>query len=69
MWTAGAFAELIGAPIAGALVKRNPKDEHDVSYQGGQIFGGLSIFVGAAFLMVLAWSILKEDRVKASRMA
>lgn len=69
MWTAGAFAELIGAPIAGALVKHNPEDQQDVSYKGGQVFGGMSILVGAAFLVVPAWSILKEDKVKAARMA
>ncbi|KAI0547726.1 major facilitator superfamily domain-containing protein [Xylaria curta] len=57
MWAVGAFAELIGPPIAGALLT-----EHDgrVSYLGCQIFGGLSVLVGAGFLVVPAWSIMRR---------
>ena len=64
MWTAGAFAELIGTPIAGLLVTKT--DGH-VSYVGGQIFGGVSILLGAAFLLVPAWSIFKDDKVRQAR--
>ncbi|KAI1742797.1 major facilitator superfamily domain-containing protein [Xylaria scruposa] len=61
MWAVGAFAELIGPPIAGALLT-----QHDgkVSYLGCQIFGGLSILVGAGFLVVPAWSIMRRDQAK-----
>ncbi|KAJ4288995.1 hypothetical protein N0V90_011337 [Kalmusia sp. IMI 367209] len=69
MWIAGAFAELIGAPIAGAFVKSTGHGQQDVSYAGGQIFGGVSIILGAAFLVVPAWSIFKDDKMKAARNA
>ncbi len=69
MWSAGAFAELIGAPIAGALVSKGSQDQQNVSYVGGQVFGGLSILLGAAFLVVPAWSIFKDDKVRSSRSA
>lgn len=59
MWAVGAFAELIGPPIAGALLQdRNGR----VSYLGCQIFGGVSVLVGAGFLVVPAVSIWKDDR-------
>lgn len=66
MWTAGAFAELIGAPIAGALVKGKLDEEQGVDYLGGQVFGGASIVVGATLLIVPAWSIFKDDKTTAS---
>lgn len=66
MWTAGAFAELVGSPIAGALVR---KTDGGVSYLGGQIFGGLSILVGGALLAYPAHSIYKDDRVREARHA
>lgn len=66
MWTAGAFAELIGTPIAGSLITRS---DDGVSYVGGQIFGGLSILLGAMFLIVPAWSILKDDKLRQARNA
>ncbi|PSK57913.1 Riboflavin transporter MCH5 [Elsinoe australis] len=69
MWTAGAFAELVGAPIAGALVKRVGHELRDVSYVGGQVFGGASIALGAAFLVEPAWSIFQDEKAKASRSA
>ncbi|KAI1171567.1 MFS general substrate transporter [Nemania sp. FL0916] len=61
MWAVGAVAELIGPPIAGALVK-----EHDgrTSYFNCQIFSGVSVVAGAAFLVFPAWAIWKEDRAK-----
>ena len=68
MWTAGAFAELVGAPIAGALVTRT-HDRQEVSYVGGQVFGGSSILLGAAFMVVPAWSIFKDDKIRAGRSA
>lgn len=69
MWTAGAFAELVGAPIAGTLVTKSSHDEPNVSYVGGQVFGGVSILLGAAFLVVPAWSIFKDDKIRVSRNA
>lgn len=66
MWTAGAFAELVGSPIAGSLVK---KTDAGVSYLGGQIFGGLSILIGAALLAYPAQSIYKDDKVREARHA
>ena len=64
MWTSGAFAELIGAPIAGLLVTKN---NESVSYVGGQVFGGVSILLGALFLTVPAWSIFKDDKLRQAR--
>ncbi|KAJ8131843.1 hypothetical protein O1611_g1783 [Lasiodiplodia mahajangana] len=65
MWTAGAFAELVGTPIAGTLVTQvNGK----TNYLGGQLFGGLSILIGAAFLIAPAWSIFKDDRTREARL-
>ncbi|KAI1130743.1 MFS general substrate transporter [Nemania abortiva] len=65
MWTAGAFAELVGTPIAGTLVTQvNGK----TNYLGGQLFGGLSIVIGAAFLIAPAWSIFKDDRTREARL-
>ncbi|KAI0445238.1 major facilitator superfamily domain-containing protein [Xylaria telfairii] len=59
MWAIGAFAELIGPPVAGALLM-----QHDgkVSYLGCQIFGGLSVLVGAGFLVFPAWYIIEDDK-------
>ncbi|KAI0864804.1 major facilitator superfamily domain-containing protein [Xylaria cubensis] len=61
MWAVGSIAELIGPPIAGALLT-----EHDgrISYLVCQIFGGLSVLVGAGFLVVPAWSIMRSDKAK-----
>lgn len=61
MWAVGAFAELIGPPVAGVLLT-----QHDgrVSYLGCPIFGGLSVLVGAGFLVFPAWSIIKDDKGK-----
>ncbi|KAI1747604.1 major facilitator superfamily domain-containing protein [Xylaria castorea] len=61
MWAVGGFAELIGPPVAGALLT-----QHDgrVSYLGCQIFGGLGVLVGAGFLGIPAWFIIKNDREK-----
>ena len=64
MWTAGAFAELIGSPIAGLLVT---KTDNGVNYVGGQVFGGSSVLLGAAFLIIPAWSIFKDDKVRENR--
>ncbi|KAI0434851.1 major facilitator superfamily domain-containing protein [Xylaria sp. FL1042] len=61
MWAVGAFAELIGPPIGGALLMER---DGKTSYLGCQLFGALSVVIGAAFLVVPAWSILKEDRSK-----
>jgi hypothetical protein len=58
MWTVGAFAELIGSPIAGSFVKHDGKS---TSYVGGQLFGGISIMCGAGLLAVPAWCIFKDD--------
>ncbi|KAI8946148.1 major facilitator superfamily domain-containing protein [Xylaria longipes] len=58
MWAAGAFAELIGPPVAGALlIERDGR----VTYFGCQVFGGLSVLVGAGFLVFPAWFIFKTD--------
>ncbi|KAI0102127.1 MFS general substrate transporter [Nemania sp. FL0031] len=65
MWTAGAFAELVGTPIAGTLVTQ---DDGKTNYLGGQLFGGLSILIGAAFLIAPAWSIFKDDRTREARL-
>ncbi|KAI0542550.1 major facilitator superfamily domain-containing protein [Xylaria digitata] len=59
MWAVGAFAELIGPPIAGALLT---KHNGQVSYLGCQIFGGLSVLIGVGFLVFPAWWILKDDK-------
>lgn len=64
MWTVGAFAELIGAPIAGVLVRQKHLDGETTSYIGAQVFGGASIALGAALLLVPAWSIFRDDRLK-----
>ncbi|KAI1351281.1 MFS general substrate transporter [Xylaria sp. FL0043] len=61
MWAVGAFAELIGPPIGGALLMER---DGKTSYLGCQLFGGLSVVIGAVFLIYPAWSILKEDRSK-----
>ncbi|KAI1278889.1 MFS general substrate transporter [Xylaria sp. FL0933] len=61
MWAVGAFAELIGPPIGGALLMER---DGKTSYLGCQLFGGLSVVIGAIFLIYPAWSILKEDRSK-----
>ncbi|KAI0972268.1 MFS general substrate transporter [Xylaria arbuscula] len=61
MWAVGAFAELIGPPIGGALLMER---DGKISYLGCQLFGGLSVAIGAIFLIFPAWSILKEDRAK-----
>lgn len=53
MWAVGAVAELIGPPIAGALLTEN---DGKTSYLGCQLFGGLSIIIGAIFLVFPAWS-------------
>lgn len=60
MWTVSSFAELIGTPIAGALVTENGEG---TSYIGGQIFGGLSILLGAAFLIIPAWAIFRDNKL------
>lgn len=66
MWTASSFAELIGTPIAGALVTKNSTG---TNYAGGQIFGGLSILLGAGFLTIPAWAIFKENKLRQDRIA
>ncbi|KAI0155203.1 MFS general substrate transporter [Xylariaceae sp. FL1272] len=66
MWTAGAFAELVGTPIAGTLVtQHNGKS----NYLGCQLFGGLSILIGASLLVVPTWSIFKDDKMREARTA
>ena len=69
MCTAGAFAELVGAPIAGDLVKSSGHKLRDVSYVGGQAFGGASIALGGAFLVVPAWSVFQDRKTQFSRSA
>lgn len=66
MWTVGAFAELIGSPIAGALVM---KSNEGISYRGGQIFAGATILLGAVLLAIPAWSIFQDDKVRQARNA
>ncbi|RWA08581.1 hypothetical protein EKO27_g6529 [Xylaria grammica] len=61
MWAVGAFAELIGPPIGGALLMER---DGKTSYLGCQLFGGASVLIGALFLIFPAWSIIKEDRAK-----
>ncbi|KAI0466780.1 major facilitator superfamily domain-containing protein [Xylaria cf. heliscus] len=61
MWAVGAFAELIGPPIAGALLIQQ---DGKVSYLGCQLFGGLSVLAGAGFLVFPAWFIIKNDAGK-----
>ncbi|KAK5625408.1 hypothetical protein RRF57_001124 [Xylaria bambusicola] len=57
MWAVAAVAELIGPPIAGALLtQRNGK----ASYLGCQLFGGVSVLIGAIFLTVPAWRIYRN---------
>ncbi|KAI0402269.1 major facilitator superfamily domain-containing protein [Xylaria palmicola] len=66
MWGVGAIAELVGPPIAGALLTyHNSK----VNYLGCQLFGGVSVLVGAGFLVVPAWSIIREDKTKRETVA
>ncbi|KAI0805516.1 major facilitator superfamily domain-containing protein [Xylaria sp. FL0064] len=61
MWAVGAFAELIGPPIGGALLM---ECDGKTSYLGCHLFGGLSVVIVAVFLIYPAWSILREDRSK-----
>lgn len=65
MWMLGAFAELVGTPIAGTLVTQ---ENGKTNYLCGQLFGGLSILIGAAFLVAPAWSIFKDDRTRGQRL-
>ena len=69
IWTADAFAELVGTPIAGALIRRTGHELQKVSYVEGQILGGANIAPGAAFPVVPAWSIFRDKNTKASRSA
>lgn len=55
MWTFAAFAALIGAPLAGILVNKKTNN-----YRYGQLFSGLSIFLGAASLCVPAVHITRK---------
>ncbi|KAI1430738.1 major facilitator superfamily domain-containing protein [Xylaria sp. CBS 124048] len=61
MWALAASAELIGAPIAGALLIR--KEGHHANYFYCQIFAGITVLLGSAFLVVPAWTILKAERM------
>ncbi|KAI3318735.1 MFS general substrate transporter [Xylariaceae sp. AK1471] len=66
MWAVGAFAELIGPPVAGALLT-----QHDgkTNYLGCQIFSGVSISIGAVFLIFPAWFIFNDDRTRAFKVS
>ena len=57
MWFFAAFASLIGSPIAGLLI-----DTEENDYQGGKIFSGTSICLGAALLCVPAIRVTKDAR-------
>ena len=57
MWATGSIAELIGPPIAGALLKQQ---DENISYLGCQVFGGINVLTGAIFLTIPAWHIHKH---------
>ncbi|KAI0508755.1 major facilitator superfamily domain-containing protein [Xylaria bambusicola] len=59
MWAVAAVAELIGPPIAGALLTQR---DGKVSYLGCQVFGGVSVLIGAVFLTVPAYRTYKDGR-------
>ncbi|KAI1367611.1 major facilitator superfamily domain-containing protein [Xylaria arbuscula] len=61
MWAAAAVAELIGTPIAGALLTRR---DGQVSYLGCQAFAGISVLIGAVFLAFSAWRAHKDGTPK-----
>ncbi|KAI0198181.1 MFS general substrate transporter [Astrocystis sublimbata] len=63
MWAVGAFAELVGPPIGGALLMER---DGKISYLGCQLFGGLSVIIGAVFLVYPALSIIKDDKARKS---
>lgn len=55
IFTIVSFAALTGPPLAGRLIQ-----VADGSYLGGQIWGGLCMVLGAAFLLAARTAALKE---------
>jgi hypothetical protein len=65
MWAVGTFAELVGPPVAGALLR---KHDGKPDYFECQVFGGVSGLLGAVFLEFPVWSILNKDKRSKERM-
>ncbi len=57
----GATASLIGAPIAGALIRNNGQD-----YLGLQLFGGLVMLTGTIFQVCLWVNLVTKRNCKKS---
>ena len=59
MWFVVAFAALVGSPIAGALVDTEKgRDE----YMHGQVFGGVSVLLGAGLFVVPAVHVARSNK-------
>ena len=60
----GAFASLIGSPIAGALVKSGNNSGTGQSYLGLQLFCGCMMLSGSLLLTSLWFYLVKKRKTK-----
>ena len=62
-WSVSSIASLIGAPIAGALLKR---EDGRTNFIGVQVWSGVCLMLGTAWLVVL-WSVTVKTQKKGWR--
>lgn len=57
------IASLTGPPIAGALASIGSRSSKNLNFLGIQLFGGITMILGAFELMLL-WYLLRKTRDK-----
>jgi hypothetical protein len=58
-WSVSSIASLIGAPIAGALLKRT---DGRTNFIGVQVWSGVCLVIGTAWLVVLWIATVKSQK-------